>query len=77
MKKMAVLILTPEMIRQLFQLGDGVEVRGIDAPLKNPGVVRIYIEGAGWPVYEGSEVCYAQAATMENGKINWNLPEEL
>lgn len=87
-KRMAILTVTPEALRQLLQLPNGVELVRVEMAQGQRGALRLMIEGAGWPTPEGGYVQPAQIATVhtsyhfaEDGqnirldKIDWNLPD--
>lgn len=80
MKKMAILTLTPEAIRELLHLPDGSTLIALTIPFETPGVMKIKIEGAGWDNPEGQPIRHANAARAakdDNGNIviDWRLGE--
>jgi len=78
-KKMAILALTPEAVRQIMGLPDGVTLIELKVPFYQPGVVELKIEGAGWDTNEGAAIVQAPAATVmktDDGLIiDWGLPD--
>lgn len=74
MKKMAILVASPEVIRHLLQLPESTTLIGLNVPFDNPGVLELKIEGAGWNTPEGAMIVKAPIGEIVNGKIDWKLP---
>lgn len=80
-KKMAIITITPEAIRELLFLPEGATLISLETPFDTPGILRLKIEGAGWDTPEGASIQYASDAVAsrdENGviSVNWNLPSD-
>lgn len=82
-KKMAILQVTPEALRELLHLPDAAIVVEVRTNWDSRGVLEVKIEGAGWLTSEGSAVQKAEMVTIDTvtfygGSIpvNWNLPED-
>ena len=79
MKKMAILQVTPEVIRELLHLPDGAVLTDLRVPFHMPGVLELKIEGAGWNTPEAGALCVADPCTVVRGddgsiSVDWNLP---
>lgn len=81
-KKMAILTITPEVLRQLLQLPECDVIR-VETDPGYRGVLRLVIEGAGWDTPEGGPIMPADTAictteTDDEGHkhvaIDWRLP---
>ena len=85
-KKMAILTVTPEALRAMLQLPDGVELVRVEMSQGQRGVLKLMIEGAGWDTPEGGYVQFTETAIITERRgpegellkrtINWNLPAE-
>lgn len=77
--KMAILTISPEVLRTLFQLPNGVVVESMEADFLYNGNMKLKISGAGWETPEGCCIIAAPAATIteQDGSrmIDWHLPE--
>ena len=82
-KKMAILVVHADVLRELFQLPKGAEVVDLRVPVDRRGVIEIKIEGAGWLTGEGvmiqrtaAEVTrnFDAAGVETNRTIDWKLP---
>lgn len=78
-KKMAILTLTPEAIRELLQLPENAVFVEQHIPFDQPGVMEIKVEGVGWDTPEGCVIQKAEAATVTRNEvgeleIDWRLP---
>lgn len=83
-KKMAILRLTPEAMRCLMQLPEGVEVVRVELEPGSRGVLQLMIEGAGWDTPEGNAVMPARPAivtqhfdkdgALASSTIDWGIP---
>lgn len=84
MKKMAILRMTPEALRNALQLPDGCEVVRVELEAGMRGVLRLMLEGAGWDTPEGGPVELAPHAIVTETRgpdgelltrtIDWRLP---
>lgn len=79
MKKMAVLTVVPEVLRELLHLPPGTQLVDVRVPFKQPGVLELKIEGAGWDTPEGSVIMHAPAAEITRDElagfiVDWKLP---
>ena len=79
-KRMAILRLTPEAIRDLLHLPDKATLIEMRIPFDAPGTMEVKVEGVGWEAPEGSVIAFAEAAIVtrdENGviDIDWRLPK--
>ena len=77
--QMAILILTPQALRDLLCLPNGMTFIEARSPFDTPGVMEIKVEGAGWETPEGASIQRADAAIVtkrENGTldIDWRVP---
>jgi hypothetical protein len=83
-KKMAILRVTAEAVRDLLQLPAGVEVLRVEVAPGVRGCLNVVIEGAGWDTPEGGLIVptYGTVHTKcdEVGyvshKIDWRFPAE-
>jgi hypothetical protein len=84
-KKMAILTVTPEALRAMLQLPDGVELVRVEMSQGQRGTLKLMIEGAGWDTPEGGFVQPALSAIItdvhEEGalvrrSIDWQLPKD-
>ncbi len=74
-KKMAILPVSPAVLRALLQLPPGADVVRMEmAPAMN-GTVNIVIEGDGWDVHEGHYIPAASGNVIVDGVVDWNLPK--
>ena len=78
-KRMAILVATPEMIRELLFLPPGSTLIGLRVPFDKPGTMELKIEGAGWNTAEGCPIVRApagEATRDESGilHVDWKLP---
>lgn len=81
-RRMAILEVSPEMFRELFQLPPGCEVVGVSVPFDRPGLIEISIRGAGWPTPPGAVLQHTTGAlyrgkTMDGERmyvIDWKMP---
>ncbi len=82
-KLMALLRVSPEAIRDLFQLPPGTEVLRVETRPEYRGSVDIVIAGAGWPTDEGGPIRTAtgvvQREFLTDGceliqRIEWGFP---
>ena len=81
MKRMAVLTLTSEALREILQLPDNTIMVEARIPFLTPGVMEIKVEGAGWLTPECAAIMVAEPAIvtrLENGAldIDWRIPTE-
>jgi len=79
MKKMAIITLTPEALRELLQLPDGLTFIEARIPFYTPGVMEVKVEGAGFDTPEGGAIYKSEPAIVtrkEDGTldIDWRLP---
>lgn len=79
MKKMAVLTVVPEVLRELLCLPPGTTLVDMQVPFERPGVLELKIEGSGWDTPEGSVIMRAPAAEIiKEGSsriaVDWKLP---
>lgn len=82
-KKMAILTVSPELLRSALCLPDGCEVVRVQMAQGYRGVIELVIDGAGWDTREGSAIMPARigigcTAYADNGKIlshsiDWGL----
>ena len=75
MKKMAILRITPEVLRNILQLPDNCEVVRVDTAFDCRGVIEVVLEGVGWDTAEGMAILRCDHAVMTDGKIDWRFPE--
>lgn len=75
MKKMAILVASPEVITHLLQLPEGARLIGLQVPFDNPGILELKIEGRGWDTQEGSMITKAPIGKIVDGIIDWNIPQ--
>lgn len=84
-KKMAILIIDPVVLCELFQLPAGAEVINIYAETNRRGILELKIEGAGWAVNEGDFIQKTTGLILKKfdgeGKeisriVDWGLPIE-
>ena len=84
-KKMALLRVTPEALRDLLQLPLEVEVIRVEMAPGYRGLLHVVIEGAGWDTPEGGVIMPAPvgiatqnsdaAGNITNRVIDWGLPK--
>lgn len=74
-KKMAILIASPGVVRHLLQLPEDVTLIDLKVPFENPGILELKIEGAGWDTPEGSMIVKAPIGKVVDGIIDWNIPQ--
>ena len=75
MKKMAILTVTGQIIREMLQLPDGCEIIRVEVQQGYREVFRLVIDGAGWDTPEGAAIQQALVATVDAKGIHWGLPE--
>jgi hypothetical protein len=85
-KKMAILTVTPEALRALLQLPDGVELVRVEMSQGQRGVLKLMIEGAGWDTPEAGHVQFTNDALITDTfdgegalvrrSIDWRLPKD-
>lgn len=89
-KKMAILRVDPDVLRDILQLPQDVEVVDVLSEIHSRGKVYIKIEGAGWPVKLGGPIEEAPTGVItqttvkaEDGTmhkyftIDWGFPKDL
>ena len=79
-RKMAILRVTPEALRELLYLPDGAILDDVDVPFNAPGTLLLKVSGAGWDTPEGGAIVTANSATTDRNPdgsltVNWHLPE--
>jgi hypothetical protein len=84
LKKMAILTLTPEALREFLELPEGAEVVRVELEYGYRGVLKLVIEGAGWDTPEGGPIRpsltaivtrhFAEDGAQLSRSINWGLP---
>lgn len=84
-QKLAILSLSPDLLRELLQLPRGAEILDLRVPLYYRGVLEVKIVGAGWPTMEGQAITSTIGTVTrtrdENGverrSIDWGFPINL
>ena len=74
--KLAKLFVTSDILRVALQLPENSVLRYIRESTNNYGVLEVVVEGEGWETPEGAAIRTTQIATIESGKIDWNLPND-
>ena len=87
MKKMCILKVAPEVLRDLLQLPPEATLIKVESPYCMLGVVHLVVEGIGWDTPEGGAILIAPSAVIsdvrdENGTItsrtiDWGVGEGL
>lgn len=81
--RLAILQITPELLRELFQLPDGAEILDLRVPIDYRGLLEVKIMGAGWQTLEGQGIMrtvgtvkqeYDAEGGVVNRSIDWGLP---
>lgn len=81
-KKMAIINLSPVILREILQLPEGAEVIRVGMDDAR-GVLRVVVEGAGWDVHPGDRIQEAPTAVIFDSwsrpcrTIDWNLPKAI
>lgn len=74
-KKMAILEIAPEFLREVFCLPDGAEIIDIYVPIDKRGVLEVKIVGAGWLTSEGALIIKTKGTqTQADHYIDWGFP---
>jgi hypothetical protein len=74
--KAAIIVIDPELFRELLQLPEKAIVRRINVPYDRYGIIEIVLENVGWETAEGQYILHTPPATIVDSKIDWNLPKE-
>lgn len=85
-RQLAILQISPELLRELFQLPDGAEVLDLRVPIDYRGLLDVKIAGAGWPTLEGQAIRrttgtvtreFSAEGVEVRRSINWGLPSNI
>lgn len=85
-RKLAILQISPELLRELFQLPDGAEVLDLRVPIDYRGLLEVKIAGAGWPTLEGQAIMrtvgtvtreFDAGGAEVRRSIDWRLPSNM
>jgi hypothetical protein len=82
--KLAILQVSPDMLRELFQLPEGAEILDLRIPLDYRGLLEVKICGAGWETLEGQPIQRVVGTVTRHfddygnevqKSIDWGLPK--
>ncbi|MFA6204401.1 MAG: hypothetical protein WC710_14580 [Gallionella sp.] len=82
---MVILQITPEILRELFQLPEGAEILDLHIPMSYRGLLEVRVMGAGWPTMEGYSIMRTGGTVQKeydaDGKVvsrivDWGLPTD-
>lgn len=77
--KAAILRVSPEALRELFQLPSGAEVVDVQSNIADRGVLEVKVYGAGWEVPMAGVIPRTQGTVSKEGErfvIDWGFPPE-
>jgi hypothetical protein len=81
--RMAILEISPEILREVFQLPEGAEILDLRVPIDYRGMLEVKIIGAGWEIPRGAAIVRTRgtiiqefdATGAETRKvIDWGMP---
>jgi len=80
MKKMAILTLTPDALKDILQLPDDMTFIEVRIPFDRPGTMEIKVEGVGWNTVKGGHIQRANpviVTKLGDGTldVDWGIPE--